>query len=95
MFHLTPETIALIDEHRAPRLSRSQLVELALIAFANQPILSGPPDDDDRWPDALDYNGARYTSTGKVGTRNGLPVAEYERDGERVWLDKADTVYPE
>ena len=95
MFHLTPETIALIDEHRAPRLSRSQFVELAIIAYAYRSIASGPPAV--CWPDVVEVDGVRYHATGKVGRRadTGVACAEYDLGGTRVWLDATGAVHAE
>ena len=95
MFHLTPETIALIDEHRAPRLSRSQFVELAIIAYAYRSIASGPPAV--CWPDVVEVDGVRYHATGKVGHRadTGVACAEYDLGGTRVWLDATGAVHDE
>lgn len=83
MFHLTPETIAAIDAYRGD-MTRSQWVSRAVLGAR-------------AWPETVTVGGLVYWRTGKHGSRadTGIASAEYDRDGERVWLDATGVVHDE
>lgn len=81
--HLSPEAIAAIDAYRGG-MTRSQWVSRAVLGART-------------WPETVTVGGLVYWRTGKYGARadSGITSAEYERDGERVWLDATGAVYDE
>lgn len=93
-FHLPPALIAAVECARGD-LSRSEWVAVAILRAL--PAADREALAPSSWPASIAYAGARYHATGKVGHRadTGVPCAEYDLDGARVWLDALGAVRPE